>query len=101
MVRLLRCNLVDLPVSLSLKYFWCGGVSLGVVMLVQVFSGIILSFFYRPDRNFYLVFMVRDENIFSWLMRYVHVWCVNLLFVLLIVHVGRSVYYCRYKRLGV
>nr|YP_001382122.1 cytochrome b [Trichobilharzia regenti]ABG91495.1 cytochrome b [Trichobilharzia regenti] len=101
MIILLRGNLVDLPTNLSLSYFWCGGFMLSIFMVIQVLSGIILSLFYGAENNFTLVFMGFDESILIWLVRYTHIWCVNIVFVLLLIHIGRSLYYGSYSRLGV
>ncbi|VDP94370.1 unnamed protein product [Trichobilharzia regenti] len=101
MIILLRGKLVDLPTNLSLRYFWCGGFMLSIFMVIQVLSGIILSLFYGAENNFTLVFMGFDESILIWLVRYTHIWCVNIVFVLLLIHIGRRLYYGRYRRLGV
>lgn len=48
-MSLIRVNLVDLPVSLSLSNFWCFGFVLGYLIRIQIISGIVLSFNYVPD----------------------------------------------------
>lgn len=46
---LVRRNVFDLPTNLSLSYFWCRGFMLSAFLVLQVFSGVILSFLYVCD----------------------------------------------------
>lgn len=43
MLRLLRRNIIDLPVSVSLRNLWCGGFMLWFFLGVQILSGIVLA----------------------------------------------------------
>lgn len=49
MVKLVRSNLVDLPTKVSLNYLWCRGFMIGRFLLIQVVTGVILSFLYVAD----------------------------------------------------
>lgn len=49
MLSLVRTKVVDLPTNLSLSYFWCGGFMIRRFLVIQVVSGIILSFLYVAD----------------------------------------------------
>lgn len=42
-------NVFDLPTSVSLRYFWCGGFLIGGFLVLQVVSGVVLSFLYVRD----------------------------------------------------
>lgn len=35
------------------------------------------------------------------MVRYLHIWGVSFIFILLFLHMGRSLYYSRYTKLGV
>nr|UDU84918.1 cytochrome b [Glypthelmins quieta] len=103
MLSLVRRNVVDLPTNLSLSYFWCGGFMISCFLVIQVVSGVILSFLYAADSgySFSCVLDFTSESLFVWLVRYFHVWGVTFIFVLMFVHMGRSLYYSSYTKLGV
>lgn len=49
MLSVIRQNVVDLPTNLSLSYFWCGGFMIRSFLVIQIASGVILSFIYVAD----------------------------------------------------
>nr|YP_010704123.1 cytochrome b [Plagiorchis elegans]WCO87333.1 cytochrome b [Plagiorchis elegans] len=103
MLSLIRSNVVDLPTNLSLSYLWCGGFMISFFLVVQVVSGIILSFLYvaDSDMSFGCVLDFTNESLFVWLTRYFHIWGVTFIFLLLFMHMGRSLYYSSYTKIGV
>nr|QYA17636.1 cytochrome b [Echinostomatidae sp. MSB para 30070] len=103
MLSLVRTNVVDLPTNLSLSYFWCGGFMISSFLIIQVVSGIILSFLYVADSymSFGCVLDFTSEGLFVWLVRYFHIWGVTFIFLLFFVHMGRALYYSSYSKLGV
>lgn len=72
-------------------------------MVIQIVSGIILSFLYVADRlmRFGCVLDLTKEGLFVWFVRYLHIWGVRFIFVLFFLHMGRSLYYSSYSKLGV
>nr|AWK02429.1 cytochrome b [Acanthoparyphium sp. WAK-2018] len=103
MLSVVRGNVVDLPTNISLSYFWCGGFMISAFLVVQIVSGIILSFLYVADSNlsFGCVVDFTSESLFVWLVRYSHIWGVTFIFLLFFVHMGRALYYSSYSKLGV
>lgn len=95
-------NVFDLPTSVSLRYFWCGGFMIGFFLVLQVISGVVLSFLYIRDScvRFSCVLDMTNESLRGWVLRYIHVWGVTFIFVLLFLHMGRSLYYSSYIKLG-
>lgn len=75
MVSVVRGNIVDLPTKFSLSYFWCGGFMIRMFLVVQLVSGIILSFLYVADTNlrFGCVLDFINEGLFLWFVRYLHI----------------------------
>lgn len=75
MLSLVRSNVVDLPTNLSLRYFWCGGFMISAFLILQVVSGVVLSLLYVADSSmrFGCVLALKDESIFVWLVRYMHI----------------------------
>nr|AYH51404.1 cytochrome b [Posthodiplostomum centrarchi] len=103
MVSLFRGNIVDLPTNASLNYFWCSGFMISSFLVIQVLSGFILSLSYSPESL--LCFSITTnmilEGIFTWLVRYAHIWGVTFIFLLFFAHMGRALYYSSYSKLGV
>lgn len=103
MFNLLRCNLMDLPISFSINYYWSYGFVLSMFMCVQIITGVILSFLYVSnfDVRFSIVTRFSKDSFFTWCLRYFHIIGVNILFILVFIHMGRSLYYSRYKKISV
>nr|AFD18238.1 cytochrome b [Pseudorhabdosynochus yangjiangensis] len=104
LIKIIRNNLVDLPTNAYLNYYWCSGFMIGVFLVIQVVSGIMLSLFYVADENVSFSVVMEDitNGLFiNWLIRYSHVWGVSFIFLIFIVHMGRAVYYSSYTKVGV
>lgn len=102
-VSLARSNIIDLPTKVSLRYLWCGGFLISGFLVIQIVSGIILSLLYTADSgiSFSCVVLFTNDGLFTWLVRYAHIWGVSFIFALFGLHMGRSLYYSRYSKLGV
>lgn len=74
-----------------------------VFLVLQIVSGIILSLLYVADAGlrFGCVLDFINEGLFLWFVRYLHIWGVTFIFILFLVHMGRSFYYSSYSKLGV
>lgn len=103
MINIIRRNLIDLPTNYSLNYYWCRGFMISIFMIIQILTGVILSFLYIADSavRFSVVMKFSKDSFYTWCLRYWHMWGVNLLFVLFFVHMGRALYYSRYSKKGV
>nr|YP_010166571.1 cytochrome b [Tamerlania zarudnyi]QRV61240.1 cytochrome b [Tamerlania zarudnyi] len=102
MRRVLLLNVLDLPVNICLSYWWCGGFMLGAFLMIQVVSGFVLSCFYVSGvDSFSFTVWLLSEDLFYWLIRYVHIWGVTFIFGWLYLHMGRSLYYSSYIKSGV
>nr|AJP00022.1 cytochrome b [Raillietina tetragona] len=97
-----RRNLIDLPINYSLNYYWCSGFVLSAYIVMQIVSGVLLSFLYTANGviSFYVVSNLTNDSFYSWCVRYWHLWGVTLIFVLLFVHLGRALYYSSYSKKG-
>lgn len=100
MFRIIRRNLIDLPTKYSLNYYWCKGSMLSLFMVIQVFTGVFLSFLYVADPvvRFSVVMRFSRDSFFIWCLRYWHIWGVKILFILFFFHIGRSLYYSSYRK---
>jgi len=92
--------LVDLPAPSNLSYFWGYGSLLGLVLIIQLASGIFLAMHYTAhvDLAFSSVeHIMRDVN-YGWLLRYIHANGASMFFVMVYLHVGRGLYYGSYTK---
>lgn len=103
MVILIRRNLIDLPINYSVSYYWSVGFVLSMFMIIQILTGVLLSFLYIGDykNSFFMVMRLSNDSFFIWCLRYWHIIGVNLLFILIFVHMLRSLYYSGYNKKGV
>nr|YP_010286149.1 cytochrome b [Hydatigera sp. XHPW10]UKS07987.1 cytochrome b [Hydatigera sp. XHPW10] len=103
MISLLRRNLIDLPISFSVNYYWSYGFVLSMFMCIQIITGVVLSFLYVSNSNvsFFVVTSLSNDSFFTWCLRYLHMMGVNVLFILIFVHLCRSLYYSSYSKVSV
>jgi len=90
--------LVDLVAPTTLSYLWNFGSLLGITLVLQIVSGLILTMHYTPHTL--LAFdsvehIMRDVHQ-GWLLRYTHANGASLFFILVFAHIGRGIYYGSY-----
>ena len=90
--------LIDLPAPMNLRIWWNFGRILGLILGVQILSGLFLAMHYAADVN--LAFgsvshILRDVN-GGWLLRTTHANGASFFFICLYCHIGRGLYYGSY-----
>lgn len=102
MISIIRRKLIDLPTKYSLNYYWCSGFVLSAFVVVQILSGVLLSFLYVASGfgSFFVIVNLTNDSFFTWCLRYWHIWGVTMIFVLLFVHMARALYYSSYMKVG-
>ena len=86
------------PTPTNLSYYWNFGSLAGLALLLQVLTGLALTFWYvgSVDLAFSSVeFLMREVN-GGWLLRYLHANGASLFFVVVYLHVGRGLYFGSY-----
>ena len=89
---------MEYPSRKSLSFFWNFGRILGIIIVVQVLTGVLLVFFYTPsvllafDRVDYL----GREVWCGFLLRILHLNGASLIFLLLFIHISRGFIYSRH-----
>jgi len=98
--QLLQSHLVYYPAPTNLFYIWGVGSLLGVLLIIQVLTGVLLAMHYVPhiDEAFSSVERIMREIPYGWLMRYMHSNGASFLFILLYAHVARGIYYQSYRK---
>ena len=88
------------PTPLSLFYIFGVGSLLGIFLIVQVITGVLLAMHYIPDITaaFTSVERIMREIPSGWLLRYMHANGSSFLFILLYVHIARGLYFQSYRQ---
>lgn len=91
-------ELTDLPSPIRFSIWWNGGSILGVILGVQLVTGIFLSIHYTADieSTFYSVVHIIRDIPGGWWFRLVHANGASFFFIFLYLHIGRGIYYQRY-----
>nr|YP_010727958.1 cytochrome b [Bothrogonia tortilla]WDZ68139.1 cytochrome b [Bothrogonia tortilla] len=98
-LKIINNSLIDLPAPINLSAWWNFGSILGLCLMIQVISGLLLSMHYTS--NVEMAFnsvnhITRDVN-YGWMMRTIHSNGASLFFISMYLHTGRGMYYGSYK----
>nr|YP_009417640.1 cytochrome b [Japanagallia spinosa]ARX63990.1 cytochrome b [Japanagallia spinosa] len=98
-MKILNNSLIDLPAPINLSAWWNFGSLLGLCLMMQLMSGILLSMHYTSniEMAFNSISHISRNVNYGWLMRTLHSNGASLFFVCLYMHTGRSIYYGSYK----
>ncbi len=99
LLKIAAFSLVDLPAPLNLRIAWNFGSLLGLFLVIQIYTGFLLSIHYTP--NVYSAFrscihIIRDVNN-GWLLRNCHINGGSWFFICIYLHIGRGLYYGSYR----
>ena len=97
-IKMVTSHLVDYPTPISLNYLWGFGSMAGIILIIQLITGIFLAMHYTPYINIAfqsIEHIMRDVNI-GWLLRYIHANGASFMFFVLYVHIFRGFYYGSY-----
>ena len=97
---LLRRDIVAYPIAININYWYGFGSLLGLLLLNQLVTGILLACYYMPSVDFAfnsVDYIMRDVN-YGWLIRYMHSNGASFFFILLYIHIARAFYYGSYKK---
>ncbi|MEI8198371.1 MAG: cytochrome b N-terminal domain-containing protein, partial [Phycisphaerae bacterium] len=97
---LIEKNVLKKQVPKTLGWAACfGGLSL-LLFLVQVFTGMLLLMYYKPDPNaaWDSVAYVKSNVQMGWLIQRIHAVGANLMVVMVMMHMGRVAYYKIFRK---
>ena len=91
-------HIINYPTPINLTYAWSFGSLAGVSLLIQIFTGLVLSMHYSP--NIDLAFnsvehIMRNVN-YGWWFRYTHANGASMFFIVVYAHILRGLYYGSY-----
>nr|YP_011036652.1 cytochrome b [Xestocephalus ishidae]WRK21256.1 cytochrome b [Xestocephalus ishidae] len=99
LLKMINNSIIDLPAPLNLSMWWNFGSILGMCLMIQVISGIILSMHYNSSTEMAfnsIDHIMRNVN-YGWMMRTIHSNGASMFFMCMFLHVGRGMYYGSYK----
>jgi ubiquinol-cytochrome c reductase cytochrome b subunit len=92
--------LVDSPLPSNINYIYGFGSLLGLVLVIQILTGIFLAMHYTPNIDYAfnsVEHICRDVN-YGWLLRYAHSNGASFFFICVYIHIGRGLYYGSYNK---
>lgn len=97
-LSVLNNHLIDYPTPINQNYFFGFGSLAGLMLVIQILTGIFLAMHYTPHAD--LAFnsiehIMRDVNS-GWLIRYIHANGASFFFVVVYLHIFRGLYYGSY-----
>lgn len=93
-------HLYGYPTPSNLNYLWGFGSILGFLFVIQVITGIFLTFNYTSMIDFAnssVEFICRDVY-GGWIFKYWHSLGASLIFLLLYIHIGKAIYFRSYRK---
>lgn len=96
----LHKGLLDKPVPMHARRFWfCFGGLTFFVFIMQVLTGVVLTFYYvpTPDKAYASVFYISNYVGYGWLIRSLHHWGAQLMVVMIVLHMLRVFWTASYK----
>jgi len=89
----IKSHLLIYTCTYNINNLWNIGFLLTFLVLYQWVWGIYLSLYYFSYHSFYSILFILREVYYGWTIRYLHSTGASFIFILLIVHIGRGLYY--------
>ena len=95
----IKHELTEYPTPRNLSIWWTFGFFAGFMLVLQIVSGVFLAMHYKPDAT--LAFasvehIMRDVN-YGWLLRYIHSTGASAFFIVIYIHMARTLYYGSFR----
>nr|ADO23306.1 cytochrome b [Geothlypis semiflava] len=97
-LKIINNALIDLPAPSNISTWWNFGSLLGICLITQIVTGLLLAMHYTADTNLAfssVAHMCRDVQ-FGWLIRNLHANGASFFFICIYLHIGRGLYYGSY-----
>jgi ubiquinol-cytochrome c reductase cytochrome b subunit len=98
--HLILGHLVGYPTPVNLGYVWNFGSLLGLILVSQIVSGVLLAMQYTPNIEYAFLsveHIMRDVN-YGWFFRYLHANGASFFFFFVYLHLARSLYFGFFTR---
>nr|AFO68277.1 cytochrome b [Garrulax chinensis] len=97
-MKIINDSLIDLPTPSNISTCWNFGSLLGICLITQIVTGLLLAMHYTADTSLAfesVAHMCRNVQ-FGWLIRNLHANGASLFFICIYFHIGRGLYYGSY-----
>nr|YP_010585960.1 cytochrome b [Plectrocnemia tsukuiensis]UZZ43696.1 cytochrome b [Plectrocnemia tsukuiensis] len=95
MMKILNNKMMLMPIPSNISFMWNFGSLMGMCMIIQLITGILLSMHYAANINFAFNMMnhiYRNVN-YGWMLRILHSNSASMFFIFIYMHIGRNLYY--------
>jgi len=98
LIKIINSTLVDLPTPANLSINWNYGSLLGLVLIIQLVTGIVLAirFSGHSSLSFDSVIIIYQDANYGWFIRLLHSTGATFFFIFLYLHIARGLYYGSY-----
>nr|QKI36994.1 cytochrome b [Batrachostomus cornutus] len=96
--KIINNSLIDLPTPPNISAWWNFGSLLGICLLTQITTGLLLAMHYTADTTLAFISTAHTcRNVqYGWLMRNLHANGASFFFICIYLHIGRGLYYGSY-----
>nr|AFB20008.1 cytochrome b [Malacopteron albogulare] len=97
-LKIVNDSLIDLPTPSNISTWWNFGSLLGICLITQIVTGLLLAMHYTADTSLAfdsVAHMCRNVQ-FGWLIRNLHANGASFFFICIYFHIGRGFYYGSY-----
>nr|AYP57978.1 cytochrome b [Trochalopteron melanostigma] len=98
LLKIINDSLIDLPTPSNISTWWNFGSLLGICLITQIVTGLLLAMHYTADTSLAfesVAHMCRNVQ-FGWLIRNLHANGASFFFICIYFHIGRGIYYGSY-----
>nr|WEL32832.1 cytochrome b [Ptygomastax nihilsulcus] len=98
LIKMMNNSLIDLPAPSNISFWWNLGSMLGLCLMIQTITGLLLSMHYTANIEMAfnsVIHICRNVNN-GWMLRTMHANGASLFFMCIYLHVGRGLYYGSY-----
>nr|ANW84173.1 cytochrome b [Poecile palustris] len=98
LLKIINDSLIDLPTPPNISAWWNFGSLLGICLVTQIVTGLLLAMHYTADTTLAFTSVAHTcRNVqFGWLIRNLHANGASFFFICIYFHIGRGIYYGSY-----
>nr|AAV70646.1 cytochrome b [Cyanopica cooki]AAV70647.1 cytochrome b [Cyanopica cooki] len=98
LLKIINDSLIDLPTPSNISSWWNFGSLLGICLITQIVTGLLLAMHYTADTSLAFTSVAHTcRNVqFGWLIRNLHANGASFFFICIYLHIGRGIYYGSY-----
>nr|CAM56867.1 cytochrome b [Podargus papuensis] len=98
LLKTVNTSLIDLPTPPNISIWWNFGSLLGICLLMQILTGLLLAAHYTADTTLAFTSIAHTcRNVqHGWLIRNLHANGASFFFICIFLHIGRGLYYGSY-----